>query len=173
MNLAGSTVSDSPSATGSDAPVPQGLSDADAVRSVLRGDADAYADIVHRYLDPVYSALRWRGLSEEDAAEVTRESFLRSYHELGAAPAPLGAHLQGVAAAEAANFHRRRRPTTSYDRTLVEPFRNPKDHAEAVCKSAAWLPDELKSLFFVRHRSRLAVADIARASNRTRGDVRA
>ena len=52
------------------------------IRQVLRGDRDAYADIVERYKSPIYNlAVRLTG-SLSDAEDLAQDAFIRIYEIL-------------------------------------------------------------------------------------------
>ena len=57
--------------------------DAEVVRRVLAGDADAYALLVERYWDRYARYAVHMVGSREDAEEALQDAFLRAYHALG------------------------------------------------------------------------------------------
>ena len=59
------------------------VSDAEAVRRVLAGDADAYAVIVERYYDRYARYAAHMVGNREDAEEALQDAFLRAYRALG------------------------------------------------------------------------------------------
>ena len=51
------------------------------VREILSGDVDAYALLVKRYQKPIFN-LMWRMTgSEQDAVDLTQETFVRAYEK--------------------------------------------------------------------------------------------
>jgi RNA polymerase sigma-70 factor (ECF subfamily) len=59
------------------------MTDAEAVRRVLAGEADAYAVIVDRYYDRYARYAVHMVGNREDAEEALQDAFLRAYHALG------------------------------------------------------------------------------------------
>ena len=49
------------------------------IRSVRDGDSEAFGDLVRRYEDFVFTLIRGLAGSEDDARDITQETFLRAY----------------------------------------------------------------------------------------------
>lgn len=62
---------------------PERGSDADVVRAVNAGDASAYRTLVERYQERVYAVLYGMVRNREDARDLTQETFVRAYQNLG------------------------------------------------------------------------------------------
>lgn len=83
-----------------------------------RGNQKAFAEIVHRYSGMVFSKALGVIHTEEGAAEVTQQSFVRAYENLDAwRGSELGPWLTAIAAHTALKFldKERRRRTSSLD----------------------------------------------------------
>ncbi len=52
------------------------------VYEILSGDADSYALIVKRYQKPIYNLMLRMTGSEQDALDLTQETFVRAYEKL-------------------------------------------------------------------------------------------
>ena len=90
-----------------------------ALVEAAAADAEAFGELYRRYVGRVYRYLRERAGSEEDAADLTQQVFLRA---LAALPrytqrgAPFGAWLFRIARNAATDAHRRRRGGVAWDR---------------------------------------------------------
>jgi RNA polymerase sigma-70 factor (ECF subfamily) len=56
--------------------------DQQVVNRVLRGDVNAFASLVQRYQKPMYNLMFRVTRSEDEAAELTQEAFIRTYRNL-------------------------------------------------------------------------------------------
>ena len=56
--------------------------DASLIRSVLRGDLDAFAVLVKRHESAIVNYIYWIVLNEQDAMDVSQEVFLKVYLSL-------------------------------------------------------------------------------------------
>lgn len=56
--------------------------DADLVREILAGDAEAYAVLVKRYQRPIFNLMLRMTYSDEDARDLTQDTFIRAYEKL-------------------------------------------------------------------------------------------
>ena len=89
-----------------------------ALVEAARTQPQAFAALYQRYLTRIYRYLRTRANSEEDAADLTQQVFLNAldalptYHERGL---PFAAWLFRIARNVATDYHRRRRPTVTWD----------------------------------------------------------
>ncbi|WP_234340142.1 RNA polymerase sigma factor [Gorillibacterium timonense] len=52
------------------------------IEAVLKGNKQAYADIVRRYQNKLYGLFRKMGSSEADAQDLTQETLLKAYRKL-------------------------------------------------------------------------------------------
>jgi RNA polymerase sigma-70 factor (ECF subfamily) len=53
-----------------------------SVRRVLRGESDAFADLVRRYQKPIFNLMRRELGSPQEAADLTQEAFFQAYRKL-------------------------------------------------------------------------------------------
>lgn len=152
-----------------------------------RGDRSAFADLVNRYQDALYTmALRLLG-RPEDAADVVQETFLRAYVNLPRLrPLSVRAWLFRVAINAAHDVHRRarRHPQQGLDDaatkvlTLPDPNVGPEGAAElaerwaAVRAALAELPTELRAAVVLRDVSGLGYEEIAAALGVPLGTVK-
>jgi RNA polymerase sigma-70 factor (ECF subfamily) len=60
-----------------------GLDDAAAIGSVLEGDTQAFARLVHRYQGPLYRHAVAMVLDHDVAADMVQDAFVRAYTNLG------------------------------------------------------------------------------------------
>lgn len=91
------------------------------VARTLRGDQQAFVQLVEKYQTPVYN-LAYRMLGNpQDAEDAAQETFLRAYMQLTTyRPArPFATWLLSIAAHYCIDQHRRSRATLSFDDLLV------------------------------------------------------
>src|SRR3954452_16469879 len=89
------------------------LRDAEIVRAVLEGDAEAYTELVDRYRS-IICGLGYHYLCDfEDARDVAQEAFVQAYLHLGQLREPerFGAWLRQLTVNECRMGRRRRKPT--------------------------------------------------------------
>ena len=152
------------------------MTDEALLERARRGDRDAFAELVARHQDALYTmALRLLG-RPEDAADVVQETFLRAYVNL---PRLRGLAVRSwlfrVAVNASRDVQRRavRRPTTSLEDSagkvidLPDPALGPDASAEARERSAALrdallgLPDDFRQAIVLRDVNDLAYDEIA------------
>ena len=83
-----------------------------------QADSSAFAHLYQRYLPRVYSYVRARLNSEEDAADLTQQIFLRALDALPAyrpRGAPFAAWLFQIAHNAVSDFYRRRKSAVSWE----------------------------------------------------------
>jgi RNA polymerase sigma-70 factor (ECF subfamily) len=150
------------------------VGDDDALVRAARADPGAFAGLYHRYLDRVYAYLRARTATAEDAADLTQQVFLQALAALPryrAAGGGFAAWLFRIARNVAADWHRRRRATVTWD--LVPEALQPdaglgvdasllrqEDLARLRALFAA-LDPQTRELLVLRFAARLTVAEIA------------
>ena len=54
------------------------------INKVKQGDDRAYAELVTRYQTPIYNLMVRMSLSEDQALDMTQETFIRAYQKIGA-----------------------------------------------------------------------------------------
>jgi RNA polymerase sigma-70 factor (ECF subfamily) len=152
------------------------MTDEALLERARRGDRDAFAELVVRHQDALYTmALRLLG-RPEDAADVVQETFLRAYVNL---PRLRGLAVRGwlfrvaVNAARDVQSRAVRRPTTSLEDSdgkvidLPDPALGPDASAEARERSAALrdallaLPADFRQAVVLRDVNDLAYEEIA------------
>ncbi len=52
------------------------------ISRVLKGDKEEYAFLVNRYKNKIYGLLRGMGADDQDAQDLTQETFIRAYRKL-------------------------------------------------------------------------------------------
>jgi RNA polymerase sigma factor (sigma-70 family) len=121
--------------------LPDDVSDEDLAELTRRGSGAAFSFLVARYRQPVYVIARNMFASPTDAADVTRQTFLRLHRRIASqrAVAPFRASLYGIAVktAMARRLRDRRRPLCSLDSFLPRFDRE----GRVVLRSGPW-PDD-------------------------------
>ena len=152
---------------------PDALSDLADIHRVLAGDGRAFRPIVERYADRVLAFCRSRRLSEDEAADLTQDVFLRAFRSLGSFR--LGESFPSWLFAIAANRLRSRGSKRSGEERKIEALaaeegaREAPDalaeaekafEAEAVRKAVANLPAEQRSVVELYYFAELSVAEV-------------
>lgn len=94
------------------------VSDEAALIRAARTEPEAFGELCNRYSARLYSYLRARSHSDDDAADLTQQVFLKAmdalprYHDRGA---PFGAWLFRIAHNLLTDMHRRHHVTVSWD----------------------------------------------------------
>lgn len=103
---------------GASQPEASGSEDEAGLLAAAKTDPSAFEPLYQRYVGPVYRYLRLHSPSDEDAADMTQQVFLKAlvalpnYHERGV---PFGAWLFRIARNLAINATQRKRPTVTWD----------------------------------------------------------
>jgi len=107
--------------------------DRDAVQRTLRGDVEAFGELVERYRQQVYSCACGILGSAHDAADVTQEAFLCLYRTLEQfdPERPLRPYLMTIAVNCARSLLRRQRHGRSAERdeAVIEALPDPRPQA--------------------------------------------
>jgi RNA polymerase sigma-70 factor (ECF subfamily) len=95
----------------------QPTTDADLVEAALRGDRDAFGELVERYQDRLFNMLVRITGSHEDAADAAQDAFVQAYQKLATfrGASQFYTWLYRIAMNQALSRRRRRRPTASID----------------------------------------------------------
>lgn len=148
----------------------------------------AFPDLVREMQDGVYSGVRRLVPSGADAEEITQETFVRAYRALSDYPADrIGRlNLRGWVWTIALNLcrnaarSRSRRPrTVELDRDAFSPVPGPEAEAITADENREWsarlagLPAAQRKAVVLRHVVGLPYADIAIATGRAEGTVKA
>lgn len=160
--------------------------DGELAGRVLAGDRDAFEQIVQRHERAVFYHLRRLMRQQEDAEDVTQETFLTAFRKLALyrRDLPLRPWLLRIATHLAYSRLRRKRPmTTSLDlkqETLQLPDPAAMRLTERLDAAGALgrleqaleaLPPELATLFSLRYREELSVESIAQVFNKKPGSI--
>jgi RNA polymerase sigma-70 factor (ECF subfamily) len=144
-----------------------------------------FAPLYQRYLTRVYAYLRTRTRTEEDAADLTQQVFLRA---LDALPRYRGkdgefaAWLFRIARNATTDYHRRQRETVTWDllpEALHPAIAEDMDAAILRCEAAERLRDVLRTLdseqrelLALRFAARLSSAEIAELLGAREGTIK-
>ena len=151
---------------------------------VLHGDHNAFAEIVHRYSSMVFSKAMGVMHSEEGAAEVTQQTFVRAYESIDAwRGVELGPWLGVIAVHTALKLldKERRRRSTSIDTlpgSVLGGFINDSSYSEEhetrlqqMETAIATLPEDDQQLLRLHYYEQLTTADIARRTGLSQSNV--
>ncbi|MFO0957255.1 MAG: sigma-70 family RNA polymerase sigma factor [Isosphaeraceae bacterium] len=156
--------------------------DADTVRDVLRGDREAFADLVARHERAVWATC-WRVLRDDHAAsDASQEAFLQAFRRLGGLRQPerFGVWLLQIARREAIRLARIRAqaPDRPLDGGDSDRTGTPEGPATAVpadskelLEAVARLPEHERLVVSLRYLEGRTVAEIASALGRPVGTV--
>jgi RNA polymerase sigma-70 factor (ECF subfamily) len=144
-----------------------------AVHAASR-DPAAFEVLYQRYRDRIYWYLRARTPSEDDAADLTQEVFLRTLDRLRQYRSRKGtfaAWLFGIARHDATDFHRRRKLTVEWEGLppALHPLSGQNVENEVTSREAlarleqvlAGLPSETRELLALRFAGGLTIPEIA------------
>jgi RNA polymerase sigma-70 factor, ECF subfamily len=149
-------------------------SDEPALVEAARTDPAAFGTLYQRYLARVYRYLRAHSGSDEDAADLTQQVFLRAldalptYRQRGA---PFGAWLFRIARHAAIDAHRRQRSTVAWEAlpAALQPSSAHDPEASAIERETLArlgelvikLDKEQRELLALRFAARLSAPEIA------------
>jgi len=131
---------------------PEPSVDEEALVHSAQGDRAAFAPLYERYVDRVYAYLRARTASEEDAADLTQQVFLRV---LDALPRTKSQHLVfapwlfRIARNAAIDAHRRHRDSVAWDLLPLDLHPTTNDDLDASlmrAEAGARLREQLQCL---------------------------
>jgi RNA polymerase sigma-70 factor (ECF subfamily) len=156
--------------------------DAQLVTLTLKGNRDAYGELVRRYQTAAYNVARRIVGDSQDALDVTQDAFVRAYDALASfdRARPFAPWLNTIVANLALNFAQRRRPA---DRLEAETdahdaSENPEQRAlvaerqEQVRAALLRLPPMWRAAVELRHFQGLSYEEIATALNVPVSDVK-
>ncbi len=161
------------------------MTDKELAQQAGQGNQKAFAEIVHRYSGMVFSKALGVMHTEEGAAEVTQQTFVRAYESIDAwRGTQLGPWLAAIATHTALKLldKERRRRTTSLD-TLpgsviggmsadTEPFSTDHEARLQQMEAAiATLSAADQQLLHLHYFEQLKTADIARRTGLTQSNV--
>ncbi|MEN6423958.1 MAG: sigma-70 family RNA polymerase sigma factor [Phycisphaerales bacterium] len=144
-------------------------------RFSARADADAFAELVRRYVRLVYST-SWRVLKDEgDAADVTQETFFELTRHAGDLSGSLGSWLHRVATRKSIDLirrssHRRRREQT-YAEMQPEAVHTWHDLSGYVDEALDNLDESMRSLLLEHFLAGKTTSEIAREQGTSQATV--
>ena len=161
-------------------------SDRDAVRSVRRGNPQAFAEIVLRYQGRLYGVMLMMVRQPADAEELAQDAFVRAYLQLARYDdqRPFYPWLVCIAVRLAQNWLVRHGRTSRREGTALEDVQEPSVRANALTalisdersrglwRTVASLPSGQRTAVFLFYREGMAVGDIARALGVTAGTIK-
>ena len=171
-----------------------GPDDASLVRRCLRDDQAAYRVLVERYQSEVFGLLLRLVGRQEDAEDLTQETFLRAFRALRRydVTRPFGAWLHTIASRLAIDHHRRNRAklislhqpeegSAGEERVLdlEDPEAGPAERAEQTELARRLevligeLPPDSRAAILLRHQMDLPYEEIARSLGVPLGTVKA
>lgn len=156
-----------------------------ALIAAAQQNPEAFTPLYQRYYLPVYRYLRAHIASDEEAADVTQQVFLRAldalprYHARGI---PFAAWLFRIAHHAAADYHRRGHSTMAWDTLPVTLEASPDLQPEAILLRKeslgrlrvllAQLDPAKQNMLALRYAAQLSVAEIAAAVGKSPAAVK-
>lgn len=145
--------------------------DAAVVRQVLAGDQSAYATLVNRYQDTVYSVAYRMCNSHSDAADMAQDAFIAAFKKLHQYKPEyaFGQWVIGICANRTRNlfrsrFRRQQTEQRHYQDTYQEqttPHRE-NEHKEAIGEALEHLPLQYRIAVTLRHIEGYSYEEMAR-----------
>ena len=158
--------------------------DSIAVRRCLRGDRDAFAELVRRYTGLVFSVAVGCGLRPEDAEDATQDAFILAFRRLARLREPdsFRPWLCRIAVRQAQDVRNRRLREVPTDMTplladAVDPrpgyalFEREEDSRRIVGDALERLPDTLRLPFVMHEIGGASPVEVAEALSITRNAV--
>ncbi len=178
------------SASRTDGPLDQSaaLSDEDAVRRVLAGDAASFELLMRRYNQRIFRAVRSIVGNDLEAEDIVQDAYVRAFEHLGqfAHRAKFSTWLTRIAIHEATARRRRQKSMQPVDlsdsKNLgIEPLmenQTPEQHASnrelggILTRAIDDLPDELRTVFTMRMVDELDTEETAACLDITEANVK-
>lgn len=160
------------------------LDDRECATCAQRGDGKAFSELVRRYQDRIFRFLVRLTRSQDDARELTQETFLHAYQALAhwRADARVAAWLFRIARNLAFDLLRRHKRVEfvvlEEDVEIADPAPAPDAVLETVQryrmleKALAWLPAEHREILLLREIEDLSYEDIATVLDINLGTVK-
>lgn len=163
--------------TGSVEALPYGMdkTDEEIVRLVLDGRRQEYRHLVHRYQRQIYNLMYRYSRSEQDAADLTQEVFLRAYEKLAyfQPGRVFFSWLYALAVNRANDWSRKNRRWSYHDRMDAgfpeaadrgsgqEGLLEHREALERLQRGMDSLPDETRELLILRFHHERSVREVA------------
>ena len=166
------------------------LPDRELIRRILAGETSLFEIIVHRHSQRVYRAARAVLGGDDEAADVTQETFVRAYRKIGqfAGRARFSTWLTKIAVYEARARRRKRVARTSTPSQYVSSAKNSRSEADAALdperavlarEARAFLeaaiedlPEVYRPVFVLRQVEEMSTAETAEVLNLTQDVVK-
>jgi RNA polymerase sigma-70 factor (ECF subfamily) len=154
--------------------------DQNAINLVLKGDTNAFGALVQRYQRPIFNLMYRVAGSTEEAAELTQETFLRTYENLERYQPgkKFFSWLYAIGLNIARDFARKNKTNvevnTGKDLEEFSGCQTPGDQQDRLCESLDFmrlekalgvLPILYREALVLRYREELPMQDIAEALN--------
>lgn len=156
--------------------------DAQLVALALRGNREAYGELVRRHQTPAYNVARRIVGDSQDALDVTQDAFVRAYDALASfdRARPFAPWLYTIVTNLALNFAQRRRPVISLDVEIEsrDTAATPEQHVLAserqqrVREALLQLPPAWRAVVELRHFQDMSYDEIAVALGIPVSDVK-
>ena len=151
------------------------LSDEEIVQAVLAGNKHRYAEIVHRYQQPIYNLMYRYSRNEQDAADLTQEVFLRAFDRLATfrTDSSFSSWLYSLAVNGANDWSRsRRRQQEKMQRYMRENGSSGEDNrptaglerreeGQMLARALDLLSPQTREILLLRYRHEQPVRDVA------------
>lgn len=155
--------------------------DAQLITLTLKGDRDAYGELVRRYQTSAYNVARHIVGDPQDALDVTQDGFVRAYDALASfdRARPFAPWLHTIIANLAINFVRRKHPAQALEELETsDPRPDPEQRALAseqqqrVRDALLQLPPAWRAVVELRHFQDLSYEEISIALHMPVSDVK-
>lgn len=160
----------------------RGSDESQLIRSALAGNERAYARLMALYKVRVYNLALRMVHNEEDALDLTQETFIKAFRSLSTFRSDFAfkSWIYKIASNTCLDFLRKKRPETvsTDDVSLAEPQADPvKDLArsrarERIQEAIQALPDNLRAAVVLRHQEGMSYEEISRVLDVPMGTVK-
>jgi RNA polymerase sigma-70 factor (ECF subfamily) len=144
------------------------------IYEILAGDAEAYAILVRRYQKPIFNLMLRMTSSDEDALDLTQETFVRAYEKLEQfkTSSPFFPWLYTIGMNLARDFQRKAKASRTALEALSwdpDPRSNPGENlhetaeAQKVRQLLQTLPPDYREALILRFHEGLSVTELASA----------
>lgn len=161
--------------------------DAELVARSKTGDTVAFGELVRRYQKPVFRIVLRMVKSQDDADDLTQDTFVRAYRGLKTFKEEFDFHpwLYRIAVNQAINFINKRKRQAAVDledvpETEIKSGPSPESPVQAASRSELLgrlegalerLPEEQRTVFLLRVQEGLSYEEIAKAMDTPKGTV--